>query len=300
MLVIDKPAGLAVHKGPKGGVSLEDDFDALRFGLPRNPALAHRLDRETAGCLVLGRHHKALEKLGLVVQAGPDRKDLLGDRRGRPRGSRGPDRPAARSARRDARLVDEGRSGRRAGPDAMDGRRARRNRRARDRLAGPAAADRAHPSIARSLRRRGLADSRRRVYGDAQRAGRGAGPRTAIARPARLRADREIRTAGGRRSAGAGAYAGRADRLRLYRRSAARAASSPRRRRRGPEPRAGRQRPPARRCQNASCTFIDCERSIANSNASVRAIEWQRRRDQRLDVNQTLVDQRRPPSRIRR
>jgi tRNA pseudouridine32 synthase / 23S rRNA pseudouridine746 synthase len=70
MLVLDKPAGIAVHKGPKGGTSLEDDFDALRFGLPRKPALAHRLDRETAGCLVLGRHHKALEKLGLLFKQG--------------------------------------------------------------------------------------------------------------------------------------------------------------------------------------------------------------------------------------
>jgi len=70
MLVLDKPAGIAVHRGPKGGVSLEDDFDALRFGLPRNPALAHRLDRETAGCLVLGRHHKALERLGLLFKQG--------------------------------------------------------------------------------------------------------------------------------------------------------------------------------------------------------------------------------------
>ena len=60
MLIIDKPAGVAVHRGPKGGPSLEDWFDALRFGLPRLPALAHRLDKETSGCLVLGRHRKAL------------------------------------------------------------------------------------------------------------------------------------------------------------------------------------------------------------------------------------------------
>ena len=33
MLVIDKPAGLAVHRGPKGGASVEDYFDGLRFGL---------------------------------------------------------------------------------------------------------------------------------------------------------------------------------------------------------------------------------------------------------------------------
>jgi tRNA pseudouridine32 synthase/23S rRNA pseudouridine746 synthase len=70
MLVIDKPAGLAVHKGPKGGVSLKDFFDALRFGLPRRPALAHRLDRDTSGCLVLGRHRKALAELGRLFKRG--------------------------------------------------------------------------------------------------------------------------------------------------------------------------------------------------------------------------------------
>jgi tRNA pseudouridine32 synthase/23S rRNA pseudouridine746 synthase len=68
MLVIDKPAGLSVHRGPKGGPSLEDWFDALRFGLPRGPALAHRLDRDTSGCLVLGRHRKALAHLSLLFK----------------------------------------------------------------------------------------------------------------------------------------------------------------------------------------------------------------------------------------
>ncbi|WP_245411992.1 RluA family pseudouridine synthase [Methylocella silvestris] len=70
MLVIDKPAGIAVHRGPKGGANLEASFHWLRFGLPRSPALAHRLDRDTSGCLVLGRHHKALEKLGLLFKQG--------------------------------------------------------------------------------------------------------------------------------------------------------------------------------------------------------------------------------------
>src|SRR5216683_4966247 len=70
MLVVDKPAGLSVHRGPKGGASLEDHFDALRFGLPRPPALAHRLDRDTTGCLVLGRHRKALAALGRLFKSG--------------------------------------------------------------------------------------------------------------------------------------------------------------------------------------------------------------------------------------
>lgn len=64
ILVIDKPAGLAVHAGPSGAPNLEECFDDLRFGLPRPPALAHRLDADTAGVLVLGRHPKALAKLG--------------------------------------------------------------------------------------------------------------------------------------------------------------------------------------------------------------------------------------------
>jgi tRNA pseudouridine32 synthase/23S rRNA pseudouridine746 synthase len=74
MLVIDKPAGFAVHRGPKGGESLEDYFDALRFGLPRPPALAHRLDRGTSGCLVLGRHRQALALLGRLFKSSSIRK----------------------------------------------------------------------------------------------------------------------------------------------------------------------------------------------------------------------------------
>lgn len=64
LLVIDKPAGLPVHPGPRGGETLTDHLDALRFGLPRRPQAAHRLDRDTSGCLALGRHAKALARLG--------------------------------------------------------------------------------------------------------------------------------------------------------------------------------------------------------------------------------------------
>jgi tRNA pseudouridine32 synthase / 23S rRNA pseudouridine746 synthase len=70
VLVIDKPAGIAVHPGPGGGPDLESGFDALRFGLPYPPALAHRLDRDTSGCLVLGRHPRALRRLGALFAAG--------------------------------------------------------------------------------------------------------------------------------------------------------------------------------------------------------------------------------------
>lgn len=70
MLVINKPHGINVHKGPKGGESLEDYFDALRFGLPRPPFLAHRLDRDTSGCLILGRNNHGLKTLGRMFEQG--------------------------------------------------------------------------------------------------------------------------------------------------------------------------------------------------------------------------------------
>jgi tRNA pseudouridine32 synthase/23S rRNA pseudouridine746 synthase len=70
VLILDKPAGLAVHAGPKGGEHLMLYLDALRFGLSRRPELAHRLDRETSGCLVLGRTSKALAALGQIFAQG--------------------------------------------------------------------------------------------------------------------------------------------------------------------------------------------------------------------------------------
>ena len=89
ILVVDKPAGIAVHRGPKGGESLEDHFGALRFGLPRPPALAHRLDRDTSGCLVLGRHRKALAQLGKLFKSGAVGKSYWAVVQGGPDGEEG-------------------------------------------------------------------------------------------------------------------------------------------------------------------------------------------------------------------
>jgi tRNA pseudouridine32 synthase / 23S rRNA pseudouridine746 synthase len=88
MLVIDKPAGLPVHPGPKGGETLFHHLDSLRFGLPRRPEAAHRLDKDTSGCLILGRHPKAIARLNelfrknevdkvywAVVEGGPDAEE---------------------------------------------------------------------------------------------------------------------------------------------------------------------------------------------------------------------------------
>ena len=58
-IVIDKPAGLAVHPGSKTPESLEDYLQHFRFGFQREPLPVHRLDRDTSGCLLLARHPKA-------------------------------------------------------------------------------------------------------------------------------------------------------------------------------------------------------------------------------------------------
>lgn len=62
MLIVDRPAGLPVHTGSRGARNLEQYLDVLHFGLPKLPAPAHRLDRDASGCLILGRHAKALRK----------------------------------------------------------------------------------------------------------------------------------------------------------------------------------------------------------------------------------------------
>ena len=69
VIVLDKPAGIPVHPGPRReGPSLEDYFENLMFDYHHPPHLAHRLDRDTSGCLVLGRNKKALRKMGQLFE----------------------------------------------------------------------------------------------------------------------------------------------------------------------------------------------------------------------------------------
>ena len=74
LLIIDKPAGLAVHPGPKTRDSLEDFLEILAFGNNRLPVISHRLDRDTSGCLILARHPKAVRRVAGLFEAGSIRK----------------------------------------------------------------------------------------------------------------------------------------------------------------------------------------------------------------------------------
>ncbi|WP_270938218.1 RluA family pseudouridine synthase [Falsiroseomonas oryzae] len=64
VLVLDKPAGLPVSA--RSGESLERWLPALRLGKRRDPHPAHRLDADTAGCLVLGRTAPMLARLNAL------------------------------------------------------------------------------------------------------------------------------------------------------------------------------------------------------------------------------------------
>ena len=76
LLVVDKPAGVAVHGG--SGIS-HGVIELLRHARPdlRDLSLAHRLDRETSGCLILAKRRSALRELHAAFREGQVEKHYL-------------------------------------------------------------------------------------------------------------------------------------------------------------------------------------------------------------------------------
>ena len=76
LLVIDKPAGVAVHGG--SGIS-HGVVELLRAARPdlKDLSLVHRLDRETSGCLVLAKRRSALRALHAKFRQGVVEKNYL-------------------------------------------------------------------------------------------------------------------------------------------------------------------------------------------------------------------------------
>jgi len=74
VLVLNKPSGVPVHAGSGKFTPIDVHFEELQFGLPQKPELAHRLDKDTSGCLVLGRHKQALKRLGHLFESGQAEK----------------------------------------------------------------------------------------------------------------------------------------------------------------------------------------------------------------------------------
>jgi tRNA pseudouridine32 synthase/23S rRNA pseudouridine746 synthase len=87
-VVLDKPAGLPVHAGPSGGRSVEDWFPLLSRRKD-GPWLAHRLDADTAGCLVIALRRAALLAAQALFASGNVRKTYWAVVSGQVSGDRG-------------------------------------------------------------------------------------------------------------------------------------------------------------------------------------------------------------------
>ena len=87
-VVLDKPAGLAVHAGPSGGRSVEDWFPLLSRRKD-GPWLAHRLDADTSGCLVIALRRAALLAAQAAFASGAVRKTYWAVVAGQVAGDRG-------------------------------------------------------------------------------------------------------------------------------------------------------------------------------------------------------------------
>ena len=64
VIILNKPAGLAVQGGTKTERHLNGMLDALTFEADERPRLVHRLDRDTSGVIVLARTARAAAALG--------------------------------------------------------------------------------------------------------------------------------------------------------------------------------------------------------------------------------------------
>jgi 23S rRNA pseudouridine955/2504/2580 synthase len=89
IIVLDKPAGLAVQGGTRTQKHLDGMLDALRYGSSERPRLVHRLDKDTSGVLVLARTRQAAQWLTAAFRGRETRKLYLAVTVGVPRPRRG-------------------------------------------------------------------------------------------------------------------------------------------------------------------------------------------------------------------
>jgi len=88
-LIVDKPAGLPVDAPRDGSLSVENHLQSLMLGYREWPRAVHRLDRDTSGCLMLGRSDKAHKRLSLAFEQGLVEKRYLAIIDGVPEGESG-------------------------------------------------------------------------------------------------------------------------------------------------------------------------------------------------------------------
>ncbi|WP_226801614.1 RluA family pseudouridine synthase [Alkalilimnicola sp. S0819] len=100
LLVLDKPPGIPVHGGSGQAWGLIEALRELRPELPFLE-LAHRLDRDTSGCLVLAKKRSALREVHEALREGRAEKKYLTLLKGRlPRGALPVEAPLDKRERR--------------------------------------------------------------------------------------------------------------------------------------------------------------------------------------------------------
>jgi len=118
LAVIDKPAGLLVHRAPGNPAdSLVEALGKLLAGGadPDRPGIVHRLDRDTSGLLVVARGEEAHSRLARMIAAREVSREYLALVEGCPPSRSGTiDAPLGRDHRSPERIVVGGRRSRSA------------------------------------------------------------------------------------------------------------------------------------------------------------------------------------------
>ena len=110
LLVVDKPAGLVVHPAPGHRGTTLVELLAQRAGGAWEPLLAHRLDRDTSGLLIVAKNEPIRRELSLLIRRRQVLREYVALVHGRLSARRGTiEAPIGRDARDRTRMSVHGR-----------------------------------------------------------------------------------------------------------------------------------------------------------------------------------------------
>ncbi|WHQ46547.1 MAG: RluA family pseudouridine synthase [Candidatus Midichloria sp.] len=89
ILVLNKPAGLAVQGGNGIKISVDHITAELQFEVKEKPKLVHRIDKETSGILIMARSTKAAQEIANIFQNREIDKKYLAVVQGKPQEFKG-------------------------------------------------------------------------------------------------------------------------------------------------------------------------------------------------------------------
>jgi 23S rRNA pseudouridine1911/1915/1917 synthase len=117
LIVVDKPAGLVVHRAPshRGETLVDHLAGLLGGGDPDRPGIVHRLDKDTSGLMVVARTPETHAELAKQIRTRAATREYLSLVEGRLESRTGTiDAPIGRDRRRRTRMAVRGSSSRQA------------------------------------------------------------------------------------------------------------------------------------------------------------------------------------------